>query len=615
MVLLGVAVRLAHLDADPQYYDWVGYVTDEGRWVQFARSLALHGAITESHLLDLHFFLAPLFQLIHFSIFQIAGVSFVSARIFSALCGSALLMLFCLGLRRQVGGPALLLGAAMIALQPDLVALSRVAVPEMAALFFQLVVYMMLVANPRASWRMVGAGVGLLAACAIKATMLLVLPVFVALLWLMPRRPGEPSGGRESAIFLGAFFLPLATAGLAGYGFFAHDTYLWAGGIRRFLSAIGDFLLPANLYALFSFPFAHSLAAVVNLWSLGLWLGLLACRVRRDDRDFELHRRLVTAAVWCGGYLLLMLCLNYAPARYLAHVLLPLAIVTTVGCALAQRVGLAQIAASFDGANRLRALASLALLALPTAALAAPLLAGVAAWFGVDSQRLAAKFFWLLAAQLAISLVGYRLRRQRRVMEFLVVFPLMTALLWAASAALGRSHAFWPMAQADSWFVSYSVIVLIGLGLAAAAICAARGGLLTSWRALAACALCYFMALLIKDVPSYLDPRYSMKQASRDIGTLAAGYSSIVNIRAESLFLENKLAFRTMSRRAGVAAQPQILVVAFLDAHTKETIERDYRLLKSYDIHVAADYFRDDPQLRRHHRDGVAVSVYRRKDL
>ena len=36
VVALGVGLRFLRLDADPYYYDWIGYVTDEGRWVDQA---------------------------------------------------------------------------------------------------------------------------------------------------------------------------------------------------------------------------------------------------------------------------------------------------------------------------------------------------------------------------------------------------------------------------------------------------------------------------------------------------------------------------------------------------------------------------------------------------
>ena len=136
---MDIWLRFVDLDADPEYYEWVCYIADEGRWVQFARSLALHDTVSRSFLFDLHVILAPLFQFTNYLVFQIAGVSLFTSRIFTAVCGSALIILFWLRLRLAVSSQALLLGLAMITAQTDLVVLSKIAVPEMAVLFFQLV--------------------------------------------------------------------------------------------------------------------------------------------------------------------------------------------------------------------------------------------------------------------------------------------------------------------------------------------------------------------------------------------------------------------------------------------------------------------------------------------
>jgi hypothetical protein len=62
ILVLGVLLRFAYLDSDPYYDDWAGYITDEGRWVENARSLALRGTLFEEPW-NIHFLMAPLFQL------------------------------------------------------------------------------------------------------------------------------------------------------------------------------------------------------------------------------------------------------------------------------------------------------------------------------------------------------------------------------------------------------------------------------------------------------------------------------------------------------------------------------------------------------------------------
>src|SRR5262249_2066418 len=160
------------------HYEWVGYITDEGRWIQHARSLALHGILFDSSLMNMHLVLAPFFQLINYAVFEIAGVSFLTSRMFTALCGSAMLILLWVVLRHIVNPQALLLGVTLLAVQTDLVVLSRVAVPEMVVMLFQLLIYLSIVSSGNSLWRMVLAGALMLVACGMKATTALGLPIF-----------------------------------------------------------------------------------------------------------------------------------------------------------------------------------------------------------------------------------------------------------------------------------------------------------------------------------------------------------------------------------------------------------------------------------------------------
>ena len=110
VLVAGVGLRLVHLDADPDYYAWVGYVTDEGRWIAHAREMALFGHLVNTEWL-IHLLLAPLFQAASFVVFALLGVSLWTSRLLTALSGSALLVLFWLGLRRLVTPAAMLVAS------------------------------------------------------------------------------------------------------------------------------------------------------------------------------------------------------------------------------------------------------------------------------------------------------------------------------------------------------------------------------------------------------------------------------------------------------------------------------------------------------------------------
>ena len=85
VIITGILLRFLCLDADPRYYEWVGYITDEGRWIQHARNLALHGTLVDSSRMNFHLFMAPLFELSNYLVFELLGVSLLTSRIFTAL--------------------------------------------------------------------------------------------------------------------------------------------------------------------------------------------------------------------------------------------------------------------------------------------------------------------------------------------------------------------------------------------------------------------------------------------------------------------------------------------------------------------------------------------------
>ncbi|MDH3444380.1 MAG: hypothetical protein OEN50_10685, partial [Deltaproteobacteria bacterium] len=278
VLAVGILLRILHLDADPEYYEWVGYITDEGRWVQYARSLAIDGTVHRSFVGDLHLFLAPLFQLTNYLVFQLAGVSLLTSRVFTAMCGSALIVVFWACLRRVVSLNALLLGVTMLAVQTDLVVFSRVAVPEMVVLSIQLLIFFVIIGNAKASQRMIFAGFLMLVAAAMKATILFMLPINLVIIYFMPRNSIESRRLRDVGMFVTGFTFPLVLGFIGGYFVFSDWTLVWLNFIPKIQLEIKKLLVPTDLFAVISFPFNHSLSSLLNLWSLGPWLTILAWR-------------------------------------------------------------------------------------------------------------------------------------------------------------------------------------------------------------------------------------------------------------------------------------------------------------------------------------------------
>ena len=189
--MVGIALRFLYLGADPYYHDWNGYITDEGRWIDHARALTLFGAI-DSVGSRLHLMIAPLFQAAAFAIFALFDASFWSARVVSAVGGSAVLAAFWAVYRRVASPEALLLVLAMLAVEMDLVALSRLAIPEMAAMSLSLGAFLLILGDHPGRPRLVVAGLLTAAAVGMKATVLPVVPIFAAV--VLARRPAPAIG-------------------------------------------------------------------------------------------------------------------------------------------------------------------------------------------------------------------------------------------------------------------------------------------------------------------------------------------------------------------------------------------------------------------------------------
>src|SRR5262245_7603007 len=143
IVILGVALRVLFLDADPHYYEWIGYITDEGRWTDAARQLALFGRVAPP-LWSLHVVVAPLFQLLSYVVFALSHVSVLSSRLLSVIAGCVVLLAFWVAFRRTTTPEALFVGIVPLAVQTDLVVLSRLAVPEMSSMALQFFLYLMI---------------------------------------------------------------------------------------------------------------------------------------------------------------------------------------------------------------------------------------------------------------------------------------------------------------------------------------------------------------------------------------------------------------------------------------------------------------------------------------
>ena len=588
---LGIALRFFRLDADPDYYLWNGYVSDEGRWTAHARAMALFGSIGPVAW-PLHLTLAPLYQLASYVLFVGLDVSLWSSRLVSAMFGSALLLTFWAAFRRLATPEALLLALVMLAFELDLVVLSRIAVPEMAAMSLSLLAYVLLVAERAGGMRLAAAGLMTAVAIGMKATVLPVAPIFAAILLTRSR---EPAGGRSRGAALAAYaaglLLPVA---VAGFGVLIRSPGA-AATIGSTVDTVGDFMGVTALYALLAFPFEDPVAPVLGIWALAAGLAFLGALVRRPDGAGAAERRhLAAAGIWVVLYGSAMLVLQYFPARYKLHLLVPLAVIVAAGLTALQRVGFGALEAAFAGLHGPRRLAAVLLLATPPAVLLGPGLAVLAAMSGIDATRLRGRYACVLIVLVLVGTLLFRLRHGLA-LRLALLFPPLCVLVWliaqrppvwltspGPATSTGEFGARWLLLTA----AAVTGAAAVSAGLACWKARGARAGLL-------AVAAAYALIALVRLAPGYLHPHYSIREASRDLGQFLAGVAHPVRtLESEVLFSDNRLSYRIIHGRKWPASRPEVMLLGAPIEDPLRLLEREYRLARTYEIYTSPEYVR-----------------------
>jgi len=612
VVILGIGLRALFLDADPHYYDWVGYITDEGRWIDQARELALFGRMLGPDQV-LHVLIAPLFQLASYIVFALSDVSVLSSRFLSAISGCLMLVTFWVAFRRHTTPEALLLGIVPLALQVDLVTLSRLAVPEVTSMAFQLFLYLAITSGNASALRCFGAGLASLLVIGMKITAAPVAAIFSLFLVRWPIRFG-PATDRRWAAFL-AFvaglagpLLILALVFVAGRPQLLHRLYSTLARVWTFLGVSGS-------YSAIGFPFESPLAPALNVWGLAFWYALLGWRATSSaDAEPQARRYFVTSALWSALYCGTMLLLSYFPDRYKVHVLLPMCITVAIGVGFLQRAGLSRIESAFAESRGLGRPVNLAFFGLPTAILVSPLLAAALGVAGVETVRLRAKVLTLVVSVVAMTLILEWCCRRRRRLTFFVLFPVVAALPWFLVQRIAYT-TFW---QTDSSpFPPLTLLaLLIAAGIVGAAASAqARGPAVTSLTAgIVLSATGYALVALVQLAPGYFSPHYTIRDTSRQLGTLLAGFSgSVATADAEGLFRENRLRYTVVSEHRWRADKPEVVITVFGFADLERMLAEDYCQIGAYPLYVAPEYYRANPMSAPTSSLGESARVYRRR--
>lgn len=534
VALVGCAARLAMLDADPKLADWIGYVTDEGRWVETARNLALFGDPGLYELSKLHLALSPGFQIVNYIVFKLTSPSLWSARLFTALSGCGLVLAVYLACRREVSAVALLFGMCLLALEPHLLRISRLALPELPAALFTCLAFLALVFGHHIRWAPLLAGVLAATAVAMKATTVLVVPAFLLVIMVSP--PAASVGGRawRLGMFLAGFGLPVIGGGvlITASGMMDGHALLDVGARLR------PFLGLADPYQVLGRYLNNPSAATVNALLLGVWFCSRVWKFHREFRGTALGELYLTSGIWAGWWLLVWSGLAYSPDRYLVHVIVPLSLHVMAGLTLMARIGMDRIVTSIAQGKSSMAVVRAAWLAAPSAVALAPLLIAIGPWAPIDFDRASTRVALVLVTAVVLALLVRRRLNSASVVHSLLYLPVILCALWIGAAALDAIEGFWPAASPGAvlWPLALSVAAIA----AAAALARVDPGF-ASRAVVALVAAVLLGAFTYVTTPDFARPSYSIRSASRALARMFDPHAVISSRAAGTLLLETEL--------------------------------------------------------------------------
>jgi hypothetical protein len=613
VLLAGILFRWINLDADPESQVWNGYITDEGRWIAHARAIALFGSF-EPLVWHLHLHLAPLFQAATLAVFETFGVSILTSRLLPALCSTALLLAFWSSLRRVVPAGACLAALTLLALQPELLVLGRVAVPDVPAMALHFLAFVVLMAENRQRSRLGLGALLLVIGVATKATTLPAALILALVAVLVPAGRAQPGGGSQWRTAVGRIRPRWALMAVAGAAAAVVVTLaaLAPSDLRGTVRTSVGFLQVASPYEIVSAPFRDRFAPTLNSWLLLVWLGAIGWIASRPSpRSPAVDRWYGGSAVWLGLYTVVMVVAGYSPPRFKMHVLVPMAVNIAAGLALFERAQVLQGGwhAGPPTGRYTTAVAVHVLLALPAAVLFAPIVAAIGS--GGAAPTLLGQLGSIGVGLAAAVPLSYALGRRGRT-PFVILFPLaavfLTLLLdWSG----GADRGFWIAADAARHAAWWALVLGAAAVLAAAVASVASRRAVPQDALVAAVVIALVPMSLATLAPAYASPRFTMRDASRDLGGLLGDERGIIaTSSAESLFTGTSLRYRTITGLDWPWSDPDALVVAYV-FDDGGRLDARYALVREYFLHVSPEFYDTWPALasqpRREH-----VRVYRK---
>ncbi len=604
VVVAASAARIVHLNADPSVPTWIGYVTDEGRWNETARNLALFGSPDGSPNARLHVLLTPGYQAVNYAVFRLFGVDFWSARLLAAVCGILTIVTVFVALRRHVTPFALALGVVILGWEANMLSESRMALPEVPSVLFCLLAFLVLVLGRKTRSNAVLAAMLAALAVAMKGTTVMVMAVFPVIILLTPR--GDPLRDRAArALVFVAGFASLAAAGLGGviaFEIFKLDGIVLESG--RLL----EFLGPTPPYVAAGRFFDSRELETRNLLLLGVWF----CSwlwFHRGARAAPVASALyVASGAWAAWWLIAWSGNQYLPGRYVVHWIVPATLHIMAGLSLAARDSCARIAAALAQQQGWTRGVSLAWLVFPSAIFVAAAASGVAALGESGPPSMSARMVLIIALTGALAMAARGRATRAHVVTALLLFPVVMTLLWLAGRELGIVVAFWRFESATALAVWAGTCTLIF----AACVTLARPPRAQELTGTVQVAIVVSLATIFfaQGAPAILLPTYTIRDASVDLQRQLGASARMLTFSAESLFLANQLNFREITQ----SEVPYDGIVIFEHGPQSRGFLASKRAAnlartKSYPIAVHPQYQKDADWAR-----AASIGVYKLKE-
>jgi hypothetical protein len=242
---------------------------------------------------------------------------------------------------------------------------------------------------------------------------------------------------------------------------------------------------------------------------------------------------------------------------------------------------------------------------------------GLMGALGGSAERLSVRLSCVALALALVWPLAHQLRQRTAAVAFYLSFPVVTALLWFAAWALRESgSSFWPHPP-------YGQAIAIWCGLAAAASLVSVAAWIVGTRMqsgrglIAAFAIAWVAIWTLHIAPGFLDPHFTVRDASRDLGERLAGAPEVVSYETEGLFIDNALPMRILARRKLNSEKPPLIVTKMPFRGDQDFLRDHYEFVTSYDLYL--------PRIARGERPkrsqkacpdqiGYCVAVYRLRD-